>query len=136
MRRSLLALPLVLAALAAGCTAQSSSSADFDGEQQDVAEVIDKISSAGQTGSGQEICDDVLAKGLADRMAAGGASCAQELDDALKDADDFDLSVESVAIDGDTATAEVKGRDGDEDRVVTFELERTGQDWRVSSLGA
>ena len=50
---------------------------------------------------------DVLAKSLADRMAAGSSTCAQQLDDALKDADDNDLSVESVTVDGTSATARV-----------------------------
>jgi hypothetical protein len=70
-------------------------------------------------------------------MAAGGSTCAQQLDDALKDADDNDLSVEAVTVDGTTATARVKGRiGGDEDAVRTLEFERSGQDWRITSLGS
>ena len=137
MRRSLLALPLVLAALAfAGCTAANTSSGDFKGEQKDVADVVDTLGSAAGAGDGEKICTEVLAKALADKMAAGGSTCAQQLDDALADADDSDLSVESVTVDGATATAKVKGRDGgNKDAVRTFEFERSGQDWRISSLG-
>jgi hypothetical protein len=136
MRRPFLALPLVVATLAAGCTAQNSSSGDFEGAQQDVADVIDRLGSAGETGDGAEICGELLAKPLADRMAAGGSTCAQQLEDALGDADDFDLSVESVEVDGTRATARVTGADGERDRAYTFELERTGDDWRITSLGA
>ena len=138
MRRPLVALPLVLAALlAAGCTASNSSSGDFDGAQKDVADVVGDLSSAAGTGDGSKICADVLAKSLADQMAAGGSTCAQQLDDALKDADDNDLSVEAVTVDGTTATARVQGRIGDdEDAVRTFEFERSGQDWRITSLGS
>ena len=55
---------------------------------------------------------------------------------AIKDADDFDLDVEDVTIDGNQATAKVKGRDGDEDRVREFEFVREGRDWRATSLGS
>jgi len=53
MRRPLLALPLVLAALAfAGCTAANTSSGDFKGEQKDVADVVDTLGSAAGAGDG------------------------------------------------------------------------------------
>jgi hypothetical protein len=137
MRRPLAALPLALAALAfAGCTAANTSSGDFEGEQKNVADVVDTLGSAAGAADGDKICTEVLAKALADKMAASGSTCAQQLDDALADADDSDLSVESVTVDGATATAKVKGRDGaDKDAVRTFEFERSGQDWRISSFG-
>ena len=79
----------------------------------------------------------MLAPSLADAMAAGRSTCAQQLDDALKDADDNELTVESVTVDGTTATARVKGRDGaDGDAIRTFEFEREGQDWKITSLGS
>ena len=135
MRRSLLAVPLVLAALVAGCTGGASSTSDFEGEQKNVADVVEELQSAGETGDAQAICAEIVAQSLADDIRAAGASCEQELDKAIKDADDFDLEVERVTINGDTATAEVKGRDGGEDRVRTFEFERDGTDWRATSLG-
>ena len=136
MRRSLAALPLVVAALASGCAGGASSTSDFTGEQKQVADVVEKLQSAGETGDAKEICDDILAKSLSDQIKAAGSTCEQELDKAIKDADDFDLEVESVTIDGNTATAKVKGRDRGADRVRTFEFEREGQTWRATSLGA
>jgi len=136
MRRSFAAVPLVLAALASGCAGSASSSGKFQGEEKRVADVVEKLQSAGETGDAQEICDQVLAKSLADQIAAGGSTCEQELDKAVKDADDFDLDVESVTIDGNTATARVKGQDGGADRVRTFEFEKEGSNWRATNLGA
>jgi hypothetical protein len=69
-------------------------------------------------------------------MKAPGSSCEQELDKALKDADDFDLDVEDVTVQGNTATARVKGREGDADRVRTLEFERDRSGWRATNLGA
>jgi hypothetical protein len=136
MRRHLVALPLVLALLAAGCTSSSSGTAELQGEEQRVADVVEKLQSAGETGDAREICEEVLAKSLADQIRAAGSTCEQELDKAIKDADDFDLEVESVEVDGDRATARVKGRDRGADRVRTFEFEREGSDWRATNLGA
>jgi hypothetical protein len=135
MRRSLLAALLVLAALAAGCAGSPSSAGDFQGEERKVADQVEKLESAGETGDAKAICDDVLAATLREQIQAAGSNCEQELDRAIKDADDFDLDVESVTIDGDTATAKVRGNDRGEDRVRDFEFVREGADWRATSLG-
>jgi uncharacterized cupredoxin-like copper-binding protein len=136
MRLSAIAVPLVLAALASGCAGGASSAGDFQGEQKQVADVVEKLQSAGETGDAKTICDDILSKALADQIKAAGSTCEQELDKAIKDADDFDLEVESVTIDGNTATAKVKGRDRGADRVRTFEFSKEGSSWRATSLGA
>jgi hypothetical protein len=135
MPRRFLAVPLVLAALASGCAGTSSSATEFEGEQKAVADQVEKLQSAGESGDAQAICDDVLAKSLRDQIAAAGSDCEQEMDKAIKDADDFDLEVEGVTISGNTATAKVKGRDGGRDRVREFEFVREGSDWRATSLG-
>jgi hypothetical protein len=136
MTRALLAVPLVLAALAAGCGASASSAGDFEGEEKRVAELVEKLQSAGETGDAAEICDEVLAKELRDQIQEAGASCEQELDKAIKDADDFELDVEDVTISGNSATAKVRGRDQGEDRVRDFEFVKEGRDWRATSLGS
>ena len=136
MPRALLAVPLVLAALAAGCAGSPSSAGNFEGEEKRVADVVEKLQSAGESGDAAEICDDVLAKQLRDQIQEAGASCEQELDKAIGDADDFDLDVEAVTITGSTATAKVKGRDEDRDAVRDLKFVREGSDWRATSLGS
>jgi uncharacterized cupredoxin-like copper-binding protein len=134
MRRSLAAVPLVLAALATGCAGGASSSSDFQGEEKQVAEVVEDLQSAGETGDARAICEDVLATSLSDQIKDAGSTCEQEMEKAIEDADDFDLDVEDVTIEGDTATVKVRGGDGDE--VRTFEFEREGSSWRATDLGA
>jgi hypothetical protein len=136
MPRAVLAVPLVLAALATGCGASASSAGDFEGEEKRVAEVVEQLQSAGETGDAAEICNEVLAQQLRDQIQEAGASCEQELDKAIDDADDYELEVEDVTISGSSATARVKGRDGGEDRVRDFEFVREGSDWRATSLGS
>jgi hypothetical protein len=138
MRRSLLALPLALAALAAGCTssAGTSSAGDFEGEEKQVAEQVEKLETAGKGTDAETICNDILAKSFSDQIASAGSTCVDEVDKAIKDADDFSLDVEDVTITGNTATAKVKGKEAGKDQVRTFEFEREGSDWRATSLGS
>jgi hypothetical protein len=134
MRHALFALPLLVGALASGCAA-SSSSGKFSGEEKQVADVVEKLQSAGAKADAKTVCDEVFAKSLRDQVQASGSNCEQEIDKALKDADDFDLEVQDVTINGDQATARVKGRVGDADRVQEFQFEREGSDWRATSIG-
>jgi len=136
MRLAFLAVLLVLAALANGCGAAASSAGDFEGEEQAVAEVVERIQSAGEGGDATEICDEVLATALRDAIAESGSTCEQELDKAITDADDFDLEVEEVTVDGAEATARVRGRDGDAERVRELQFTREGDDWRATALGS
>ncbi len=135
MPRASLAVLFVLAALVSGCAGTSSSAGDFQGEEKKVADVVEKLQSAGESGDAGVICDEVLAKQLRDEIQEAGSSCEQEMDKAIKDADDFELDVEDVTISGEKATAKVKGRDQGEERVRDFEFVREGDDWRATSLG-
>jgi hypothetical protein len=135
MPRARLALPLVLAALAAGCGGASSAS-DFEGEEQRVADVVERLQTAGESGDAEEICNELLAPALRDDIAAAESSCEEELDKALQDADDFELEVEDVTVSGTEATARVRGRDGEAQRVRELEFVREGADWRAADLGS
>jgi hypothetical protein len=136
MSRAVLAVPFLLAALASACNGSSSSAGDFEGEEKKVAEVVEKLQSAGETGDAGAICADVLARRLREQIQEAGSTCEQELEKAIKDADDFDLDVEDVTIQGNSATAKVKGQDQGEERVRDFEFVREGDEWRATSLGA
>jgi hypothetical protein len=135
MRRLSRAVPLVLAVLAAGCGADTSSSAEFEGEEKAVADQVEKIQSAGEARDAKQLCDDVLATQLREAIADAGSSCEVELDKAIRDADDFTLTVEDVTITGDTAVAKVKAGSGDDAPTRDFEFERDGNTWRATSLG-
>ena len=130
MSRVLFAVPLVLAALAAGCGASASSAGDFEGEERRVADVVEKLQSAGETGDAAEICEEVLASDLREEMRAAGANCEQELDKAIQDADDFELDVRDVTIQGNEATVRV--RRGEDGPVATFEFVRESGQWRAT----
>jgi hypothetical protein len=130
MRRAPVIALLLLAAALAGCGTSSSSGGSFAGEEKQIADQVGELDSAGRAGDAKKICDEVLARALRERLTAAGTTCQTEVDKAVKDADDFDLTVEDVAITGDKATARVRGRGG----VRTLGFVREGSDWRASSL--
>jgi hypothetical protein len=124
--------PALAALLLVGCGAGTESSTEaFSGEDKRVAQVIEDLQTAGANGEAEEICSRILSAQLVDRLGSGGASCAQELDDALADADDFELDVEKVEVNGTRATATVSDSDG---RAKAVQLVRERDGWRVSEL--
>ena len=139
------AIPPILLAAAAlapgGCGATSGDSADkFKGRQKQVAQAVDDVRDAGRKRDGRKICDSYMTPQLRDRLASlartsgRGTDCADQLDDSLKDADSFDLKVESISIEGTTATVRVKTKTArDRDPVDTLQfVEQRG--WRISTL--
>jgi hypothetical protein len=68
-------LPVIAAALAlSACgTASSSNDVKFTGAQKDVADVVDKLASAGQRHNASAICNDILSKQLVAEAATARA---------------------------------------------------------------
>jgi hypothetical protein len=127
-------LPVIVALLVlAGCGAEDDSSVDrFQGADREVAQKVEDLQEAGEGRNPEDICADILARTLVDQIEAAGASCAEELDKAIDDADDFDLDVLDVNVTGNEATVRV--RRGDDGPTATFEFTREGGQWRATSL--
>jgi hypothetical protein len=137
MPRALLSsLALIAASALAACGGSASSAGKFDGERKAVAEVVEDLQTAGERKDAGKICDDILARPLAQQIRAAGADCEAEMKKSLEDADDFELEVQSVTINGNRATARVKGEDGDRDRVETFEFVKERGGWRATALSS
>jgi hypothetical protein len=129
-----LALALVVLGVA-GCGAQSTkSSADrfTDPNQKAVAEKIEDLEKAGKTGKPEDICSDILAKSLVSQLDAAGTNCQTEMQKAIDDANDFDLEVRKVTINGNEATAQVQ--QGDDGPTETMTFTKEGDDWRATAL--
>jgi hypothetical protein len=130
------ALALV-AALAAGCAptrTSGDSAGKFRGDQRLAAQTIEDLQSAASDSDQVKICRDLLTRAFATRLAGGGRSCAATVDEALKNTDSFDMTVESVRVTGDRATARVKFETGKTDRVSTFQLQREARRWRIAGF--
>ena len=137
MRRSLRPLPLLLAVTLAGCGQAQSSAGDFKGAEKDVADTIEQLQTSAQNRKPEDICSEVLARGLVEKLKSSGNDCVDEMEKIIGDADDFELDVTKVTITGTTASAAVKARRGDrEGAVTTFALEREDKKWRLTDFGS
>jgi hypothetical protein len=136
-RRSLIVLALALAL--GGCTAQrggsSDSSTNFKGQPRLIANVIEDFESAAGKNDHDAICREMLASSLVSRFAQHAGTCAKGVEDALKDTDVFGITVKSVKIAGNGATAAVTVDLGNRDRPQSMGLTRQGPGWRISRFG-
>ena len=137
MRRSLRPLPLLLAVAIAGCGQAQTSAEDFKGAEKDVADTIEQLQTSAQNRKPEDICSEVLARGLVEKLKSSGNDCVDEMEKIIGDADDFELDVTKVTITGTTASAAVKARRGNRDNAVTtFALEREDKKWRLTDFGS
>jgi outer membrane PBP1 activator LpoA protein len=132
------AVPVIVASLLllAGCGAQTEpSSVDtFQGEQRAVAQKVEDLEEAGRSREPETICADILAASLVDELEAAGSDCPQEMKKAIDDADDFDLEVLEVDVNGSSATARV--RRGDDGPTATMQFTQERGDWRATALSS
>ena len=104
----------------------------FNGEEKAVAQKIEDLQTAGERREPEDICANILSRALIQEIETAGANCTQEMEKAIEDADDYDLDVREVTIDGTTATATV--RRGEDGPTTTMEFTREGDQWRATSL--
>ena len=130
--KRLLALLGVLALAGCGAEADPSSVEKFEGEERAVAQKVEDLQEAGEGRNPDDICSEILARSLVQQLEAAGVDCADEMEKAIDDADDYDLNVQDVTISGSTATARV--RRGNDGPTVTMELTRENDQWRATSL--
>ena len=137
MRTLLRLLPIVLVAALAGCAQPQTSTNDFEGSEKDVAQTIEDLQSNAQSRKPAAICSDVLSRALADKLKSSGSDCTAEMEKVTSDADDYQMKVTDVAITGNTATATVESRRGDDKTAkTTYTLVREDGGWRLNDLGA
>jgi hypothetical protein len=131
-----LAVPIVIGALGlAGCGAQAdqtSSATKFQGEERAVAQKIEDLQEAGESRKPEDICSQILSRTLVSQLEAAGADCAEEMEKAIDDADDYDLDVQEVTVDGSNATASV--RRGEDGPTETMEFTKENGEWRATAL--
>jgi hypothetical protein len=131
MKRSA-ALLAALALAGCGAEAEPSSVEKFQGEERAVAQKVEDLQEAGEGRNPEDICSDILASLLVQQLEAANVKCADEMEKAIDDADDYDLQVQDVTISGSTATAQV--RRGDDGPTETMEFTKENGQWRATSL--
>ena len=121
-------------AIAAGCGGDddvNNNADDYDGTEADVATVVDDFASAGRDGDGTKICEDIFATQLADNIEReAGQSCPSEVEDNLPE-DEYELTIDSLQVDGDTATVGVTDQD---DNSSVLHIEKVDDAWRIARV--
>jgi hypothetical protein len=131
MKRAAACLVALLAL--AGCGAgQQSSEERFQGAEREVAAQVEELQAAGNADEPEKICAEILSRQLVTELEAAGTTCNEEMDKAIQDADDFELDVRDVTVQGNQATVQVRrGTDGP---TATFEFVRENGQWRATDL--
>ena len=133
--RTLSALLAVIAALAlAACgSAGTDSSSDFEGEEREVASVVEELQTAAADDKPSEICRDLLATPLVEQLGSQD-NCQKAVTTVLDATDTTELEVDSVDVSGTTATAKVTSGTGDNATTRDVRLVREGNNWKIAAL--
>lgn len=128
-------LALSAAVVAIGCGGDdddANNNADnYDGTDAEVAAVVDDFANAGRDGDGAKVCNEIFSEELSGNVEEqSGQSCASEVEDNLPEGD-YELTVDTLQVKGDTATVGVTDQDDNES---VLHLERTDSDWRIARV--
>ncbi len=129
---SLLAVPLLALSLAAcGSTVSTST---FKGESHAVAQRISDYQSDVGAASEKKLCDEDLSSTVRRRLNVAPGGCEEALKRQLGSIDDYEATVEQIAVHGATATAVVKSTWSGKTRDTTLELVKEGGSWRIAGV--
>ncbi len=109
------------------------STGGYTGESKAVAQRISNFQSDVGAGEESKLCNSDFASAVRARLAASGASCVQALKKQLGAIDDYEISVQSIAVHGMHATAKVKSTWSGKQRTSTLVLVKEGGAWRIAA---
>jgi hypothetical protein len=123
---------ILVTSLAIGCGGgddDPENNADrYEGTEAEVAALIDEFGEAGRNGDGERVCEEIFTEALATNVAReSGQTCPAEVEENLPE-DDYELTVDSIEIDGTAATVHVTD-ESDNESLLT--LVKAGGEWRV-----
>ncbi len=132
-RKTVLGLVAGLALVLAGCGGDDGgSNADrFEGDEQQVAEVVDRLEEAARSSDVKTICEDLITVDLQRSVRqASGTSCGDEFTRNIV-SDETRYEVGDVTVDGEQASAKVTDQ---ADRESTIQFQRVDDDWRIARI--
>jgi hypothetical protein len=129
---------LIAAALLAlgvgACGAGTVTTSSFKGEAHAVAQRISDLQSDVSSASDQKICEQDFSRAARARLSTAGNTCQQALKRQIGSIDDYELTVDKIAVSGATATARVRSTWAGKLRTSTLKLVKEGGDWRVEGV--
>ena len=108
------------------------------GGPSDTEQVHDVVAAFGQASAAkdyQRLCDDLLAPKLVSDVESAGLPCELALKQGLGEVAAPRLTIGTIRVDGDAATADVQSSaQGEQPSRDTLQLVRVGESWRIASL--
>jgi hypothetical protein len=132
--RTFAALCLVAIAVTGCGSAPRDSAKQFKGEERKVAAPVEALEKAARANEPATVCAKLLTDRLLRQLKQQGTSCRTAVKEAFKDADNLDLTVDDVTIEGDSATAKIISGKGSKEKTDTLELARDGASWKIDLL--
>jgi hypothetical protein len=133
VRRLLALICLALCSLAVAACGTTTSTANFKGTEHEVAQTVADLQSDVTASDQKKICTNDLSAAAVARLG-GEKGCEAAIKTQLAEIDSTELTVESVKVNGNTATATVKSVYGGKKRIHTLTLTREGGRWKLASL--
>jgi hypothetical protein len=135
-RARLLAVPAALLAATslAACGAAAVSTSSFTGDKKAVAQRISDFQTDATAADHKKICQNDLAATVKAKLQAAGSDCESELKSQLAQIDILELTIESIELSGNKASATIKSTWSGKSRRSTMELTKEGSAWKISGL--
>ncbi len=112
------------------------STSNFNGESKAVAQTISNFQNDISTANKGNICQKDLASELTARLNSASGGCQEVIKTQLGQIDTFSLSIESIAVNGASAQAQVKSTYSGKIKVSTLTLVKEGGKWKISGARA
>jgi hypothetical protein len=132
-------LAVALGGCSLGGASSTGSSGSFTGTQGLVASTLNSFASDASSNNPQDICTKVFDSALRQKVANAGKAanvgdCQAVIKAQLKTVGDFTLTVESVKVNGKTATAVVQTIQAGKKVNSTVRVDHVSAGWRLDSL--
>lgn len=125
----------LLAALALAACGTAVSTGSFKGESHAVAQRISDFQTDATAADQAKLCQRDLAAAVKTRLRTAGSDCQAAFKHQLKQIDTVELTIESIAVAGASATARVKSTWSGKSAKSTLHLVKEGGAWRIAALG-
>ena len=104
-------------------------------ETEKVHDVVEAFGKASAAKDYQRLCDDLLAPKLVDEVESAGLPCEVAVKQGLGDVSAPKLTIGTITVSGDAATADVlSSAQGEKPSRDTLQLVRVDSGWRIASL--
>ena len=133
MRRALALSCLPLCALAISACATKTSTGNFSGTEKSVAQTVANLQSAVTAGEQKKICTEYLSTSVVSSLG-GSKGCEAAVKEQVAEIDGTEAEVESVKVNGTTATAKVKSTYSGNKKLSEVTLVEEGGKWKVSAV--